>query len=82
MTKIGRFYDKSGREIDVVFKDNGGYWALEVKYRRSIEYRKLKIAIFDKYIVLSRDEVAKADNIIVIPVDIFLSLLSTSERNL
>ncbi len=81
-TFVWFYYDKSGREIDVVFKENGGYWALEVKYRRSIEYRKLKIAIFDKYIVLSRDEVAKADNIIVIPVDIFLSLLSTSERNL
>ncbi len=81
-TFVWFYYDKSGREIDGVFKENNSYLAVEVKYRRSIRYRKLKIFVFDKYMILSRDEVERAGNMVVIPVDIFLSLLKTSERNM
>ena len=71
-----------GREIDVIFKDDGGYSGLEVKYQGEVDERDIKrIAPVKKYFILSKEDFGGKGNVMIIPVDIFLALLSASERN-
>ncbi|TET08891.1 ATP-binding protein [Candidatus Aerophobetes bacterium] len=81
-TFLWYYYDKSGREIDAIFKENAGYSGLEVKYRGQVDERMLKrIAPVKKYIILSKEDVGGRGDMMIIPVDIFLALLPVSERN-
>jgi len=81
-TFLWYYYDKNGREIDAIFKDDIGYSGLEVKYRGQVDERGVKrIAPVKKYIVLSKEDVGGNGDIMIIPVDIFLALLPVSERN-
>ena len=76
-------YDKSGKEkkIDVLFQEDGGYSAVEVKYRGQVDERDIKrISPVKRYFVLSREEVGWKGDVIILPVDIFLALLPVSER--
>ena len=82
-TFLWNYYDKSGKELDAIFKKNGTYSALEVKYRPGIrEIKVKKISSLTKFIILSKEDIGGKDNLVIIPVDIFLALLSSSERNL
>ena len=82
-TFLWSYYDKSGKEIDAILKENGGYSGIEVKYRAQVnETRMKKIEPVTKYIILSKDEVGGEGKTMIVPVDIFLSLLITSEKNI
>ena len=85
--KVGKtflwyYYDKSGKEIDVIIKENTGFLGIEVKYKNRVSTRDIKkISPVKKYILLSKKDVAALSDLIIVPVDIFLSLLKPSERN-
>ena len=84
--KIGKtflwfYYDRNGKEIDGIFKENDGYSGIEVKYRHQIQESWKCKEIFNKCFVLSRDETEIRDNLLLIPVDVFLLLLKVSDRN-
>lgn len=77
------YYDKNGREMDAIIRENDGYLGIEVKYRAQISKKSIKgIAPIKKYIILSKEEVGKKEGTIVVPVDIFLSLLPISDKNI
>jgi len=76
------YYDRAGRGLDAVLGLAKGYRAVEVKYQAQVDERDLKKAAPIKdYILLSRDEVGGKGNVLIAPVDIFLSLLPVSEGN-
>jgi len=80
-TFLWYYYDKSGKEIDAIFQEDGGYSAVEVKYRGQVDERDIKrISPVKRYFVLSREEVGWKGDVIILPVDIFLALLPVSER--
>lgn len=81
-TFLWYYYDKSGKEIDAIFKENGGYSGLEVKYQGEVDERDIKrIAPVRKYFILSKEDIGGKGNVMIIPMDIFLALLPVSERN-
>lgn len=82
-TFIWIYYDKQGKEIDTVIKQNSHYLGIEVKYQAQVDQRALKrIQPVRRYILLSKEDVAIGERSLIIPVDVFLSLLPMSERNL
>jgi len=81
-TFLWSYYDKRGREIDAILKEDSRYSGLEVKYRAKVSGLRISdIPVVKKYIILSKEESGGRNNKIMIPVDIFLSLLSISKRN-
>lgn len=81
-TFLWYYYDKNGREIDAIFKEDAGYSGLEVKYRGQVDERGVKRIIpVKKYIILSKEDVGSNGDMMIVPVDIFLALLPVSERN-
>lgn len=82
-TFLWNYYNKSGKEIDVIFKENGTYSGVEVKYRADVKEVKLKeFSPLTKYIILSKEDIGGKGKAAIFPVDIFLSLLPSSEQNL
>ena len=68
-------YDKSGKEIDAIFQEDGGYSAVDVKYRGQVDERDIKrISPVKRYFILSREEVGWKGDVIILPVDLFLAL--------
>jgi hypothetical protein len=81
-TFLWSYYDRSGREIDAILKENSEYSGIEVKYRTQVSAIKMRgIAPVKKYIILSKEESGEKGNVIGIPVDIFIALLPPSKRN-
>jgi len=81
-TFLWSYYDKSGREIDAILKENGGYSGVEVKYRAQVsEIKVRKLEPVKKYIILSKEDAWGKGETMVVPADIFLSLLTVSEKN-
>lgn len=81
-TFLWSYYDKSGREIDIILKEDGGYSGIEVKYSTQVSEKKMrKIGPVKKYIILSKEDIGGEGETMVVPVDIFLSLLTPSEKN-
>ena len=75
------YYDKRGKEIDATFKENGKYTGIEIKYRSQVGgLKKKEMDFLHNYIILSREDVQEGESL-VIPVDIFLSLLELSKGN-
>ena len=82
-TFLWYYYDKTGKEIDLIVKVNGVYLGIEVKYREQVGPRDIKkIDPVKKYLILSKRDVAISEDLLIIPVDVFLSMLKVSERNL
>ncbi len=82
-TFLWSYYDKSGREIDAILKEDGRYSGIEVKYRAQVSEAKLrKIGPVKRYIILSKEDVGRSEDTMMIPVDIFISLLTPSKRNI
>ena len=79
-TYLGFFYSSTGKEIDFIYrKNNGNFLGIEVKYRES--KRKLtKIDGIKEYIVLTKSQLERRDNVLFVPVSLFLALLKKSER--
>lgn len=81
-TFLWSYYDKGGREIDTILKEDGGYSGIEVKYRPEARELKIrKIEPIKKYLILSKEDMRREGEIMAVPLDIFLSLLTVSERN-
>lgn len=79
-TFLWTYYDRAGRELDAVIRLAKGYRAVEVKYQAQVDERNLRrTAPIKDYILLSRDEVGGRNNLLIAPVDIFLSLLPVSK---
>ncbi len=82
-TFLWYYYDKRGREIDAVVREPGGFCGIEVKYRQHTDERSVRRTVpLKKYLLLSKVDFRNNEKTLVIPVDIFLSLLPVSERNL
>jgi len=82
-TFLWNYYDKSGKEIDALLKIDNEILGIEIKYQAQVSEKDVnKIQDIKKYIILSKDDVDKSENVLIIPADIFLALLSVSERNL
>ncbi len=76
-------YDRSGKEIDAVMRIADKYLGVEVKYRTNVDKRDLrKIDSIQDYLLLSKDDIEVESNVLIAPVDLFLSLLPVSERNI
>jgi predicted AAA+ superfamily ATPase len=76
-TFLWNYYDKSGREIDSVVKVKKKYLGIEIKYRAQVDERDIKkISPIKDYILLSKENVGEKGNVLIIPVDVFLSLLT------
>ena len=77
------YYDKSGKEIDAIVKYASNFIGLEVKFQRQVDFRDIKkISPVRHYVLLTRDDILLQEYISMIPVDVFLSLLPSSERNI
>jgi predicted AAA+ superfamily ATPase len=77
------YYDKSGKEIDIIIKDKNVPYGIEVKYQNQVSERDMnRIAPLQNFFMLSKEDFAIHDNLCIVPIDIFLALLSRSEKNL
>ncbi|MHA1363939.1 MAG: ATP-binding protein [Candidatus Freyarchaeota archaeon] len=77
------YYDAHGREIDNIMKVNQTFVGIETKYRGEVSYRDVpEISQIKWYIILSMENVEYKRNVLVAPVEVFLSLLTKSDRNL
>jgi len=77
------YYDTRGREIDNVMKLNESFIGIEVKYQRKVSPEDiLRIPQIKKYIILSKEDVEFQEKILIVPIEIFLSLLPKSHHNL
>ena len=82
-TFLWYYYDKSGKEIDAVYRLKRGFRAIEIKYQMNVDKRDIKrVSDIDDYIILSREDFKVTDNLIILPVDIFLALLPVSKANI
>lgn len=82
-TFLWNYYDKSGKEIDAVIKEDHAYTGIEVKYQTSVSITSTRgIDIFSKFIVLSKEDAGGEAEVIIVPVDLFLALLPSSKRNI
>lgn len=77
------YYDSRGREVDYVLRLNKSFVGIETKYRSNVGFEDvLEIPQIKRYIILSKEDVELKENILVVPVEIFLSLLNKSNNNL
>ncbi|MCS4542056.1 MAG: ATP-binding protein [Euryarchaeota archaeon] len=77
------YYDSRGREIDSVLRLNKSFVGVETKYRSNVSFRDaLKIPQIKRYIILSKEDVGLEKDILIAPVETFLSLLNKSSNNL
>lgn len=82
-TFVWIYYDKQGKEIDTVMRRDSNYLGIEVKYQAQVDARDIKlIQPVKHYVLLSKEDVEIDENLLIVPVDVFLSLLPVSERNL
>ncbi|MEA1927577.1 MAG: DUF4143 domain-containing protein, partial [Candidatus Auribacterota bacterium] len=82
-TFLWNYYNKSGKEVDAIIKLNGGYLGVEVKYQSHVDRRDIqRIKEVKDYIILSKEDTDNTDNLIISPLDIFLALITQSEKNL
>jgi len=82
-TFLWYYYNKQGREIDVVMREPKGFLGIEVKYQRDTDERSIRrIAPLRKSFLLSKMDFSRGEGCVVVPVEIFLSLLPVSSKNL
>lgn len=80
-TYLWFFYTSTGKEIDFIYKKEKEYLGIEAKYKESIEEKEItKIEEIKEYIALTKNQFEKSDNILFIPLSLFLSLLEKSAR--
>lgn len=79
-TYLWSFYTHSGKEIDFVYK-NRDLIGIEVKYAEEVDKREVsKINEVKKYLVLTKNQIKKFENMDFVPISLFLSLLKKSEK--
>ena len=88
LTKIGNtflwyYYDKSGKELDAIYKNDKGYSCIEIKYQGNVDERDIKkVRPCKDYFILCKENVVYKENLVIVPNEVFLALLPTSERNI
>jgi len=80
-TFLWNYYDKNGKEIDAILKEKERYSAIEVKYRAGAGEQIKRIQPIQRYFILSKEDVGGKGKTMMVPVDSFLALLPSSERN-
>jgi hypothetical protein len=81
-TFLWTYYTKTGKEIDFIFKGDG-YLGIEVKYKEEVDVREItRILEVNKNIVLTKNQFEIHDNLIFVPVPVFLIGLDRSKRTL
>ena len=71
--------------MDAVLLDREDYFGIEVKFRTRIGHARLRSQASPPVahtFLLSKEEVVEGDKITLLPVDVFLSLLTPSARNI
>ncbi len=83
ITYVWFYYNDKG-EIDFVYKKNDDeYLGLEVKYQEKVNIGDIRrIADIKNYILLSYESYEFTENVVIVPVYMFLALLKSSEKNL
>ncbi|MFQ5711833.1 MAG: ATP-binding protein [Candidatus Geothermarchaeales archaeon] len=77
------YYDTRGRELDYVLRTEESYLGVEVKYQGSVSFEEvLKVPQIKKYVILTKEDIGKEKNVLMIPVELLLSLLKKSNCNL
>ena len=77
------YYNKQGKEIDAVIRQDSEYVGLEIKYQAQVNERDMiRIQPIKRYLLLSKEDVAIEERSLIVPVDVFLSLLPMSNKNL
>ena len=78
-----KFYNDNG-EIDFLYTlENGGYVAIEVKYRNDVQASRIKrLKSVPNYLILSKNSMEKANDFAVVPAAFLLLLLKKSDSNL
>ena len=81
-TFLWNYYDRSGKEIDAVIRTKRKNLGIEVKYQAQVDERDInQIVPIRNYFILSKEDIGRKENTMVVPIDVFFSLLTTSERN-
>ena len=79
---LWNYYDKQGKEIDTILRTNGRHLGIEVKYGNQVTEKDVHhITPIREYLILSKDDYGVSRDTMILPVDVFLSLLKPSERN-
>ena len=82
-TFLWSYYNRSGKEIDALLQTKKGILGVEVKYQSEVNTRDvLRIKPVKNYLILSKNDIYSKNNTIIVPVDVFLSLISVSEKNI
>ena len=82
-TFLWYYYNRQGRELDAIMRETEGFLGIEVKYQRSTDKRSmLRIDPVKKSFLLSKMDFSRGEGSLVVPGDIFLSLLPVSGKNL
>lgn len=77
------YYDTRGREINHVLRTDESYLGIEVKYQSGVSFKDIStVSQVKKYIILSKEDLGKEENILIVPVELFLALLGASSNNL
>jgi len=77
------YYDTRGRELDNVLSKGNNYLGIEIKYRNDVGPKDVtRIAEIDNYIIVSKEDFSESEDTLVVPIEVFLSLLETSIHNL
>ena len=77
------YYDKSKKELDTIFKSNSQFLGFEIKFKSQVESKAIKrIGPVKNYIILTKEDIGIEDDLIMIPTDVFLSLLLESDKNI
>ena len=82
-TFLWYYYNRQGREMDAIMRGSEGFLGIEVKSQRSTDKRSiLRIDHVNKSFLLSKMDFNRGEGFLVVPGDIFLSLLPVSRKNL
>ena len=78
------YYEARGKEIDyILLRTDASYLGLEVKYQSHVSFKDIStVSPVKKYIILSKEDISKEEDVLMVPIELFLALLETSSNNL
>jgi predicted AAA+ superfamily ATPase len=77
------YYDKKGKEIDNIIRIVDSNLAIEVKYQKDVTPKDILIlSQVDNHIILTKEDFKIQEKVLLAPVDMFLALLTKSDRTL
>lgn len=77
------YYDTRGKEIDNILRIDEEYTAIETKYQSEVSFRDVwRTPQIREYVILTKEDLRKEDNVILAPVDLVLAILEKSHQTL